>query len=220
LIVCCLDLGIESDIGRDYAKMTMAAAIRQQVHKGDMESDSVASKLSPAHVVHHTLNKSSESVGVHRRMEREAKIPLRKSDGENSVVAPLAVSMEKPASMSGKTFPAEKKAERKNSLDAPIAVDMERAASMSRKGSRSSHRRDSIVAPLAVNTSLAMLKLVSHFLSLSTHSFCVVSHTFSINTKCNIARVECKANEYENEHIYVQIIQHLLLTSVSAVRTL
>jgi len=164
VVICAIDVGIESDIGREYAKVTMAAAIRQQVHKGDVELESVIHSTSklPADVVHHAGNRSLESIRVHRRMERDAKMP-KKSVGDNLLVAPLAVNVEKAASMSGKDFPAEKKAKRKNSLVEPLAADMERAASMSRKSLSSPHDRDSIVAPLAINTSLVMLKLVSHF---------------------------------------------------------
>jgi len=141
----CIDTGtaVEAGIGKEYAKMTMAASIRKQVRKVGNESESVFQ--SPARLLagvdRKMVSRSAEDVDVHHRVERAA-----------------VVSME--------SLPSDEKRSRENSLVAPLAVNTNTSDVVSTK-SKSSHkkrnRQDSLVAPLTVDVSHVNLKLVSHF---------------------------------------------------------
>ena len=129
-------MDMKASIGREHAKMTMAASIRKQMHRSYNDSDTVLHSVTllPAGSIHETMNRS---VGVaHHRVERAAEVPSdKKLDKQKSLGGPLAVKVEKAAGTLRKSLPSHVKLGRQAVL----------------------------VAPLAVNMSQVTLKLVSHF---------------------------------------------------------
>jgi len=94
-------MDVKADLGREYAKVTMARSLRKQVVEATGASETLVRSGTqlPAGIVHGMANKTAEGVNVLRRVQRGAEGPTKsllsrvKLDHQDSLVAPLAVNV-------------------------------------------------------------------------------------------------------------------------------